>query len=97
MKNYEEIKKALAIGDQEISEYFHYKNRNSFNTSSKKPWIINGIEKVIERLKTKFVIISKTQAKELAEAMETLSEIAEGGLTEGEEVVLEEIRNQLNN
>lgn len=71
MENYESIKKRdLKIGDQEVSEYFGYKNRNSFNTSSKKPWIVNGIEKIIERFKSRFVVLTYDQAQAAKRALE---------------------------
>lgn len=69
-----EVKKELGpetgpLTDDLIAQWFHYKNTPSYSTSPKKPWVENGITSFLEFIKENFALISKEDAKDLAEIL----------------------------
>jgi len=94
MKKYQEIKDALNIGDQEVSAWYNYKDRNSYNTTSKKKWVVNGIVNLIKLYESKFIIIPKKEARAVLNELEQLP-VFPADLTEVQEDVLASINKQL--
>jgi len=48
---FKEIKRRYNINNEDISKFFGYKNKSSYQNSNKKGWIENGIVELFKKFK----------------------------------------------